>query len=339
MKLDEFAFFNQQLAAMLREGIPLEGALRQLSGSMQRGTLKTEVQALEADLARGKPLAQALAARQLPALYRRMLTAGAQGQDLTGFLSRVADHYHEQHLLWTRLKGLMTYPLLVLTAVFGLSLLVHAFMKRVYGDTVSGVLGDFLEGADLPAMTQMTLPLLMNSWVFPVSFGLMLLAALAVLGLPGLRERVLWRLPAFREAALARIAGTLSLLLDRAVPLPEAVTLVEDLEDNHRAAAEIRTWRTRLAQGVSNLSEVMAGGRFFPPLFSWLVVNGGAGLAEGFGRASEIYRTRASARTEIMMHAALPVAVLTLGVLVALQALMLLALFLPFITLIDQLGS
>ena len=30
MKLDEFAFFNQQLAAMLRDGIPLEGALQRL---------------------------------------------------------------------------------------------------------------------------------------------------------------------------------------------------------------------------------------------------------------------------------------------------------------------
>jgi len=27
MKLDEFAFFNQQLSAMLRDGIPLESAL------------------------------------------------------------------------------------------------------------------------------------------------------------------------------------------------------------------------------------------------------------------------------------------------------------------------
>ena len=27
MKHDEFAFFNQQLAAMLRDGIPLEGAV------------------------------------------------------------------------------------------------------------------------------------------------------------------------------------------------------------------------------------------------------------------------------------------------------------------------
>jgi len=30
MKQDEFAFFNQQLAAMLRDGLPLEGALRRL---------------------------------------------------------------------------------------------------------------------------------------------------------------------------------------------------------------------------------------------------------------------------------------------------------------------
>ena len=30
MKLDEFAFVNQQLAGMLKSGVPLEGALRQL---------------------------------------------------------------------------------------------------------------------------------------------------------------------------------------------------------------------------------------------------------------------------------------------------------------------
>jgi type II secretory pathway component PulF len=37
MNYDEFAFFNQQLAAMLREGIPLEGALKQLCAGMRGG--------------------------------------------------------------------------------------------------------------------------------------------------------------------------------------------------------------------------------------------------------------------------------------------------------------
>src|SRR5205814_1571539 len=37
MNYDEFAFFNQQLAAMLRDGIPLEGALSRLCADMRRG--------------------------------------------------------------------------------------------------------------------------------------------------------------------------------------------------------------------------------------------------------------------------------------------------------------
>jgi len=35
------AFFNQQLAAMLRDGIPLEGALRRLCQEMKAGSLRT----------------------------------------------------------------------------------------------------------------------------------------------------------------------------------------------------------------------------------------------------------------------------------------------------------
>jgi len=36
-----FAFFNQQLAAMLRDGIPLEGALRRLCQEMRAGSSAT----------------------------------------------------------------------------------------------------------------------------------------------------------------------------------------------------------------------------------------------------------------------------------------------------------
>ena len=57
MKIDEFAFFNQQLAAMLRDGLPLEGALQRLSAEMGDAVLKTELQSLEADLRKGTPIA------------------------------------------------------------------------------------------------------------------------------------------------------------------------------------------------------------------------------------------------------------------------------------------
>ena len=64
MKYDEFAFLNQQLAAMLRDGIPLEGALKRLCAEMRQGALRSELEKLEADLARGEPLQKALTARQ-----------------------------------------------------------------------------------------------------------------------------------------------------------------------------------------------------------------------------------------------------------------------------------
>ena len=84
MKLDEFAFFNQQLAAMLRDGIPLEGALQRLCQEMRRGKLRDELQSLEADLAKGTPMADALKGRQLPELYKRMIMVGVKSSDLRG---------------------------------------------------------------------------------------------------------------------------------------------------------------------------------------------------------------------------------------------------------------
>ncbi len=60
MKNDEFSFFNQQLAAMLRDGIPLEGAIRRLCEEMRSGQLRTELELLGADLEKGTPFSEAL---------------------------------------------------------------------------------------------------------------------------------------------------------------------------------------------------------------------------------------------------------------------------------------
>ena len=56
---------------------------------------------------------------------------------------------------------------------------------------------------------------------------------------------------------------------------------------------------------------------------------GGAGedVASGFERASAIYASRAAHRTEILLYAALPVAVLLLGVVILTQLLPIFMLF------------
>ena len=115
MKLDEFAFVNHQLAGMIRAGIPLEGALRQTCQTMNAGSLRAELSLLEADLARGAPLREALASRKLPGFYTRMMEIGAQGSDLPALLTLLADYYQRLHQLGAGHRGtLAAYGALML---------------------------------------------------------------------------------------------------------------------------------------------------------------------------------------------------------------------------------
>ena len=127
MKYDEFVFFNQQLAAMLRDGIPLEGALKRLCQEMRHSPTRDELQALEAELAKGTPIGEALKPRQLPEMYKRMIMVGVKSGDLPSALTMLADYFQNQNNIWTRLKSMMTYPLIVMFVAFVVSLALAFF--------------------------------------------------------------------------------------------------------------------------------------------------------------------------------------------------------------------
>jgi len=339
MNTDEFAFFNQQLAAMLRDGLPLEGSLRQLSGSMQNGELRTELQSLANDLSQGISLPDALPKRRLPVLYQRLLIAGSNGNDLPGTLTLVADYYQRQHTLWTRLKGLMVYPVLLLIASFGLSVLLWQLTSRVvfpaWWESIMG-LG---EGRPLPGATRMALPLLENSWVFPLMFTIPLVVVLVLWLRPQLRQRIFDLLPAFREARLAQTAGAAALLLKSGSTLPDTLGLLADFQPKGRLRDELATWQRNIAAGVTRFSAVASGSRFVPPLFIWLVDSCGEDIRAGFSQAAEIYEARSAARSELLLYAALPVSVLAVGAVVMLQGYLIATSYLVFIDLLNGLGG
>jgi type II secretory pathway component PulF len=307
MNYDEFAFFNQQLAAMLREGIPLEGALKQLCAGMRSGPLRTEIEQLEADLARGVPLKEALGRRALPDMYRQMIQIGARGNDLPGVLTLLADHYHRANALWTRLKGLMVYPMLVILVSLGLTLLVSLNFSRF--------LSRF--GAELIQQPLLSIP---SIWMPPIVLALAALLAVAAVTIPSWRARLRWRLPAFREASLAQLASAMALMLKNGTTLPEALALAEALESGTPAAKALARWRQLVEAGQGKPVEWTGDSRPFPPLFLWLVQKGGEDLAAGFQKAAELYQTRASYRIELALYGALPVSILLLGQMVLWQA-------------------
>jgi type II secretory pathway component PulF len=339
MNLDEFAFFNQQLAAMLRDGIPLEGALRQLSATMHRGELRGELQALAADLAQGTPVAEALPKRRLPVLYQRLLAVGVRGNDLPGTLTLVADYYQRQHALGSRLKGLMVYPVLLLIASFLLSVLLWLLMSRVVFPAWWESLVGLGEGRPLPAATAAALPLLQNAWVFPMMFIIPLLLVLVLWLRPSLRQRLFDRLPAFREARLSQTAAMADLLLKGGLQLPDALGLLAEFQPPGPLRGELTAWQRNIATGVKRFSAVAAGSRYVPPLFIWLVDSAGEDIRAGFRHAAEIFEARATARAEILLYAALPVSVLAVGSVVLLQGYLVATSYLVFIDLMSSLGG
>jgi len=325
MKWDEFAFLNQQLAGMLKTGIPLEGALRQLCETMRRGRLRTELELLQADLAQGAPLREAVAGRKLPELYARMVQVGQQGNDLPGMLTLLADYYHRLNAIAARLKGLMVYPAIVLVTAIAL----FAFLTWLYATLIETLLPEFQESS-------MPYGLPGRIWL-PVIWLCLLSAAFVVaLLVPRCRAWLRWRLPAFKEAGCSQFAASMKLILQNGGQLRDALAFMQQLERGTAAGAELERWQTRLAEGHGKFAELAAGGKIFPPLFVWLVAQTGEDLAEGFGRAAEIYYARAAHRVEMLLYAALPVAVLVLGAVIFLQTYPLLRLL---VGTIDLLGG
>ena len=313
MKQDEFAFFNQQLAVMLRDGIPLEGALRRLCQDMRKSSLRDELLAFEGELANGVPLIDALAPRQLPELYKRMVMVGVKSGDLPGALTMLADYFQRQSNLQMRLKGLMVYPLIVLFAAF----LISCFLAYI--------LGAFIWN-NLEAMSgyQNVSVISTGLWMSPVCIGLALAAAIITISCSPMRRMLRWRLPAFREASLAQVGSVMWLMLKNGVSLNDALGLVEQLEKGTLAEKEIARWRQRLAAGHGKFTEIAAVSTtkpspVFPPLFIWTVAQAGEDLTAGFQRVAELYQSRAMYRTELLLYSALPCSILALAAMIACQ--------------------
>ena len=163
-----------------------------------------------------------------------MLEIGARSNDLPErFLLLLADHYQRANSLWTRLKGLLFYPLLVVIVSLGLTLI----LSIVFTHFLTLFSDQFGQSSPL---------LLLTLWAPPITLGIMTGLGLVILSRPSWRAKLRWRLPAFREASLAQLASALALMLKNGAPLPQALSLAEALDENTAASRTLSQWREQV---------------------------------------------------------------------------------------------
>ncbi len=330
MNSEELGFFNRQLAGMLKTGIPLEGGLRKLCETMPSTKLRGELLALENDLAKGTPLAEAVKHRDLPEMYVRMLAAGAASGDLPGVLIHFADYSEQRHSLARRLRGMMTYPLIVLTV----SLLV-AITMAFFFQIMATANADFLDGVGSSGiLSPGARPFVL--WMVPVLIALLWIFFLLLTFVPLLRRRWQWYLPGLRETCLSQLAAMLHLQIRSGIPLAESLQTVELLEQGTPVASELAAWRQELATGQGSIPERPLRNGSIPPMFRWMVRQSGEDLADGFAQTAKFYAERSAYRNDTLLFAALPISVLFLAGVIVLQFL---PLFMALTRLMDKIGD
>ena len=332
MNLDEMTFANRQLADMLKSGVPLEGSLQQLCSTMSRGELRSELKALEKDLTRGIPLEEALDSRKLPEFYVKMIKVGVKGNNLPGVLTMLADYYSRVNNLQTRLKGLLVYPAIILLLMIVLTFGVAYTNQNVIAEI-------FIGDPELSALASSTLNSFWPSVMLwsPV-FLIVLLAAgfFFCLGSRKIRRELRWKLPGFREASFSQIASSMNIMLEGGCTLDDSLRMVQEMEKDNPAGAELAEWHQRLSSGRGKIREIIQPGKVFPHEFIWMLGADEEKLATGFERVSQLYYDRERNHSRALLQGVLPIAIAILGVVVALQ-------FIPLVqvltTMMDQMGS
>jgi len=236
----DIAIFARQLATMLEAGVPLVQSFDIVGKGHENPSMSELILSIKADLESGTPLAGALAKNPLyfDELFCNLVDAGEQSGVLEDLLDKIATYKEKTEAIKKKIKGAMTYPLVVVVVACVVSVILLLFVIPVFKD----LFGSF--GADLPAFTQWVLGLseyLQANWYI-------MLAVLVGGGWggaqiwkrsPKLREnfdRVMLKMPIFgfilNKSAQARFARTLSTMFAAGVPLVEALESVAGATGN-----------------------------------------------------------------------------------------------------------
>ncbi len=276
----DLILFAESLSGLVRAGVQLPQALKQIGSEVESGALKRVLADVERDVSSGASLADAMEKRtpQFPIFFVQLVRAGVQANDLHSALIELAREYRSQGKMRDQLVAELLFPLA--TACVGLFVvallvfvLIPTFFEPVYANW----------RVDLPILTR-ALFATSRHMRDPVSALLTFTGLLGFIYLllrlwagPGGRawtHVLLLRMPVFRNflrtSAVAGLCRQLSLLLSRGVPLPVAMALAEDCMWLVPLRDGLREARLRVEQG-SALSDALQSTGFFPATLIMLI--------------------------------------------------------------------
>ncbi|MGG6431049.1 type II secretion system F family protein [Anoxybacillus sp. D401a] len=306
VKLQHFVIYLRQFATLLKAGVTIVDATRILAEQTESKALKKALVRIEEQLRSGQPLSVAMTndSNIFPPLVINMIRAGEASGSIDETLERLADHFEKVHRTRQKIVSALAYPIVVGI----IAVIVVIFLLVSVVPTFVSMFADF--GAELPAITKFVLrasEVMQTYW-----WGVILLfIALYILLIVLKRQKVtkyyldvfMLRMPIFggmmQKAVLARMTRTLSSLFSSAVPILQALAIVEEVVENEVIARVIRTSRDALERGES-LTEPMKRHWAFPPLVTQMIAIGEqtGSLDAMLAKVADFYEAEVEAATD-----------------------------------------
>jgi general secretion pathway protein F len=268
----ELALVTRQLATLLGAGLPLVDALGALAEQIHRAALRAIFSQVRERVREGSALADALAmhGHVFSSLYVNMVRAGEAAGALEVVLGRLADYSESQAEFVSKVRGALTYPIIMLIVAAGIVTFLMAYV-------VPQITSVFEQTAQaLPASTQALI------WISTTMSNDWLLLLAAAIGLPAafmaalrtttgreIYDRWLLRAPYIGPMVIkivsARMARTLATLLSSGVQLLTALDAVKLLISNRTLVREIENSRDSIREG-HGMANTLGRSGLFPPL-------------------------------------------------------------------------
>jgi type IV pilus assembly protein PilC len=330
----EFLVFNQELATLLKAGMPLVQSLGLLKGRVTSPAFRRVLDDVHEKVRSGTALSDAFAAHGdlFPRVYGASLLAGERSGNLDAVLRRYVEYTKIIATVKRKTVSALVYPaILISLAVILVSIIV---LKVV--PAFSDFYATF--GAQLPLVTRMIVGFseFLRGQFLLVIIGLVLAIAaiLSWIRQPGQKARfdyLILKLPMLgqvaKKFATSQMARTLATLLGGGLPLVNALDIAARSVGNQYMASQLDIVSARVREGES-FAAALEARRVFPEVAVKMAEVGEStgALQEMLNTVADFYDEEISTTMERFVTLVEPVLLVFMGLVIAG---LLLALYMP----------
>ena len=341
MKMPAFLAFNQELAALLRAGLPLLQGLEMMLERMEDPGLKEVLTEIRDKVKSGEELSDAFASfgDMFPPLYASTLKAGERSGELEQVIRRFIRYLRLVMDARKRVVSAMVYPsvliLLSIAMLVVMAIYVVPMFAQFYGDL----------DAELPMITRITLGV--SSWLRDYY----LVTAIAVI-VGGITLQLWSKSPSGRAVAdywklhipllgtiflyfsLSEFCRSLSTLIAGGIPFVSAFEIANGAVGNKHISNQIAPSIEKVRQGTS-FNEALEQTEVFPHMAIDMVKVGEAtgSLDEMLSSVADYFDEHVETMVERLLALVEPVMLIVMGLLIGI---LLVSIYMPMFGALSQ---